>query len=284
MPAVAFGFMDIPKEKCAEALNGAIDAGYRLLDFAEIYGNEAAIGEALTEVLSSGKVKRDELYIVGKLWASDWHKVEEACEKSLKNLNLEYLDLYLVHSPVGVDESAGLDAKGRKIRHKIPLHKLWQDMEGLVKSGKTKSIGVSNWSCLLVADALNYASIKPAVNQLEIHPTHGSEALAQWCLSEGLAVMGYCTLGSGKPDLTLDPVKKAAERLGVSPGQVIIKWSVQKGYVPVSRSSSAERMKSNITLDFELSEDEIKALDGCEGGVAMKICDHAGEFGLPLYD
>jgi len=182
------------------------------------------------------------------------------------------------------DVAAGLDAKGRKIRPKIPFHVLWKDMEGLVKSGKTKSIGVSNWSCLQVADALNYASIKPAVNQLEIHPTYSSEALAQWCLSEGVAVMGYCTLGSGKPDMTLEPVKKAAERLGVSPGQVLVKWSTQKGYVPITRSSNVERMKSNLALDFELSDEEMKALDSCDGGLAMKICDHAGEFGLPVYN
>jgi len=228
-------------------------------------------------------VKREELYIVSKLWASDWHKVDEACTKSLTNLKLEYLDLYLVHSAVGVDVVAGLDDKGRKIRPKIPLHMLWKDMEGLVASGKTKSIGVSNWSCLQVADALNYATIKPAVNQLEIHPTYASEALAQWCLSEGVNVMGYCTIGAGKPDLTLEPVTRAADRLGVSAGQVLMKWSVQKGYVPITKSSSVERMKSNKSLDFELSEEEMTALDGCDGGLAMKICDHAAEFGLPMY-
>eukprot|EP00928_Gymnodinium_smaydae_P020686 TRINITY_DN18001_c0_g1_i1.p1 TRINITY_DN18001_c0_g1~~TRINITY_DN18001_c0_g1_i1.p1 ORF type:complete len:295 (+),score=56.52 TRINITY_DN18001_c0_g1_i1:67-951(+) len=284
MPPVAFGFWEIPGDKCADALKGAIDAGYRCLDFAAIYGNESNIGEALSEILASGKVKREELYIVSKLWASDWDQVDAACTKSLKDLKLDYLDLYLVHSAVGVDVAAGLDAKRRKIRPKKPFHVLWQDMEALVKAGKTKSIGVSNWSCLQVADALNYATIPPAVNQLEIHPTYNSEELAQWCLSEGIVVMGYCTLGAGKPDLTLEPVKKPAARLGVSPGQVLMKWSVQKGYVPVTKSLKPERMKSNKSLDFQLTAEEMSALDGCDGGLSMKICNHAGEFGLPLYN
>lgn len=283
IPSIAYGFWQIPGDKCAESLEAAIDAGYRCLDFAAIYGNEAEIGKCLGKLLASGKVKREELYIVSKLWASDWHQVDAACTKSLKELQLDYLDLYLVHSAVGVDVAAGLDAKGRKIRPKIPLHMLWKDMEGLVKSGKTKSIGVSNWSCLQVADALNYATILPAVNQLEIHPTYSSEELAQWCVSVGIAVMGYCTLGSGKPDMELEPVKRAAARLGVSPAQVLIKWSLQKGYIPVTKTLSKERMASNKALDFELSVEEVKALDSCDGGVKRKICDHSGEFGLPVY-
>lgn len=276
MPQVAFGFMNIPGESCKEALLGAIDAGYRCLDFAKIYGNEAGIGPALAEILASGKVKREDLYIVSKLWASDWHQVDAACTKTLADLKLDYVDLYLVHSAVGVNEAGK--------RSTVPFHMLWKDMEGLVQSGKTRSIGVSNWSCLQLADALNYATIKPAVNQLEIHPTYNSEALAQWCLSEGVAVMGYCTLGTGKPDLTLEPVKKAAERLGVSPAQILMKWSLKKGYIPVTKSMTPERMRSNMALDFDLGAEEMKALDECDGGVAMKICNHAAEFGLPLYN
>merc|ERR1719229_790576 len=107
MPQVAFGFWCIPGENCAEALKGAIEAGYRCLDFASIYGNQASIGTALAEILSSGKVKREDLYIVSKLWASDWHQVDAACAKTLADLKLDYLDLYLVHSAVGVDEAAG---------------------------------------------------------------------------------------------------------------------------------------------------------------------------------
>merc|ERR1711957_1077629 len=134
-------------------------------------------------------------------------------------------------------------------------------MEGLVKAGKAKAIGLSNWSCSQLADALNYAAIPPAVNQLEVHPTHSCEELAQWCLSEGIAVMGYCTLGSGKPDMTLPAVEKAARRLSVISAQVLVKWSSQKGYIPVTKSVHAERMKMNRSLDFELSADEMKELD-----------------------
>jgi len=278
MPAIAFGFWQIAGEHCAEALEAAIDAGYRCLDCASIYGNEVQIGEALTKVLASGKVKREELFIVSKLWATDWHQVDAACSKTLKDLQLEYLDLYLVHSAVGVDTSSG-----QKKLAKIPCHTLWSDMESLAQSGKAKSIGVSNWSCLQVADALNYAKIPPAVNQLEIHPTYSNADLAQWCLSQGVAVMGYCTLGSGKPDMQLGAAEAPAKRLGVLAAQVLVKWSMQKGYVPVTKSVNKERMKSNLSLDFSLTNEEMQALDACDGGLVMKICNHAGEFGLPLY-
>jgi len=283
MPSVAFGFWQVPGEKCAEVLEKAIEAGYRCLDFAAVYGNEAQIGVALAQLIAAGKVKREELFIVSKLWASDWHQVATACSKSLQDLQLEYFDLYLVHSAVGVDATAGLDSKRRKVRSKVPCHVLWKDMESLVSSGKSKSIGVSNWSSLQIADALNYAAILPAMNQLEIHPTYSSEALAQWCLSEEIMVMSYCTLGSGKPDLTLPSVTAASKRLGVTPAQVLMKWSMQKGYIPVTKSLNEDRMKTNRSLDFELTAEEVHALDGCDGGLDMKICNHAGEFGLPLY-
>jgi len=283
LPSIAFGFWQIPSEQVAEALEAAIDAGFRCLDCAAIYGNEAAVGEALAKVLSSGKVKREELYVVSKLWATDWHQVGAACDKTLRDLQLDYVDLYLVHSAVGIDADAGLDAQGRKIRAKVPVHKLWADMEALVRAGKSKAIGVSNWSCLQIADLLTYAEVPISVNQLEIHPTHACGDLAQWCLSQGIAVMGYCTLGSGKPDATAEPVLQAAQRLGVSAAQVLIRWSQQKGYTPVTKTVSSERMRANLSLDFELSAQEIAALDALDGGLPMKICNHAGEFGLPLY-
>ena len=177
---------------------------------------------------------------------------------------------------------------GRNIRPQIPLHVLWKDMEGLVKAGKTKAIGISNWSCLQIADCLNYAEIPPSVVQIEIHPTFNNEEVAQWCLSLGIAVMGYCTLGTSKPDLTLDPVTQPAKRLGVSPHQVIIKWSTLKGYCPINKvvPQPGDRgfMRANRTLDFELTTAEMAALDSLDGGLPMKVCNHAEEFGLPLYD
>merc|ERR1740139_1665182 len=118
---------------------------------------------------------------------------------------------------------------------------------------------------------MNYAKILPAVNQLEIHPTYNLDEYTQWCLSEGIAVMGYCTLGTGKPDLTLDPVTKPAKRLGVSPPQVIIKGSNQKGYCPITKVLVRPLMKANRTHNFELTAEEMKAITACDGDLAMKI-------------
>jgi len=283
MPNIAFGFWQSPAAECAQALEAAIDAGYRCLDGASVYGNEADIGEALAKVLQSGKVKREELFIVSKLWADDWHQVEAACDKTLKDMQLDYLDLYLVHMPVGIDKPAGLDSLGRQQRSKVPTHVMWKEMEGLVKKGKTKAIGVSNWSYLLLADCLNYCEIPPAVNQLEIHPTYNNEQVAQWCLTEGIVVMGYSTLGAGKPDMSLPAVEEAAKRLNVTPAQILMKWSLQKGYVPLTKSVNKERIVQNLQLDFELSKEEMEALNNVDGGVPMKVCDHSKQFGLPLY-
>lgn len=283
MPHMAFGFWELNDEECEIGLAGAIEEGYRLLDFAAVYGNEAACGRALAKVLAAGKVKREELFIVGKLWATDWHQVDVACTKSLKDLQLDYLDLYLVHSTVGVDEAAGLDSKGNVTRSKVPNHVLWGEMEKLVEAGLVESIGTSNWGILQLVDCLNYAKIPPSLNQMEMHPTYNRNEFAQWCLGEGIAVMGYCTLGTGKPDLTLDPVTKPAKRCGVSPHQVIIKWSIQKGYCPITKVLDRPLMKSNKTLNFELTAEEIDAIDACDGDLPMKIVNHAKEFNLPLY-
>jgi len=283
MPNQAFGFWELTPEECEIAIEGAIEEGWRLLDFASIYGNEEACGRALAKVFAAGKVKREELFIISKLWATDWHQVDAACSKTLKDLQLDYLDLYLVHSPVGIDEPAGKDALGRRIRAKVPNHVLWRHMEGLVEAGKVKSIGVSNWSLLQLTDALNYAKIPPAVNQLEVHPTYNLNEFAQWCLSVGIAVMGYCTLGTGKPDLTLQPITTPAKRLGVSPHQVIIKWSVQKGYCPITKVLERPLMRSNRTLNFELTPAEVEAITACDGDLPMKVVKHDAEFSLPLY-
>merc|ERR1711879_412969 len=142
---------------------------------------------------------------------------------------------------------------------------------------------MGNWSYLQVADCLNYCEIPPAVNQLEIHPTFSNEQIAQWCLSEGIVVMGYSTLGAGKPDMSLPVVQEAAKRLDVTPAQVLMKWSMQKGYVPLTKSVNKERIMQNLQLNFELNEDEMKQMDSVDGGVPMKVCDHSQQFGLPLY-
>lgn len=283
MPHQAFGFWELTPEECEIAIEGAIEEGWRFFDFASIYGNEEACGRALAKVFAAGKVKRQDLFLLSKLWATDWHQVDAACSKTLKDLQLDYLDLYLVHSPVGIDEPAGTDALGRRIRAKVPNHVLWRNMEALVEAGKVKSIGVSNWSVLQLTDALNYAKIPPSVNQLEMHPTYNNDDFAQWCLSVGIAVMGYCTLGTGKPDLTLDPITKPAKRLGVSPHQVIIKWSIQKGYCPITKVLERPLMRSNRTLNFELTPEEVKAITACDGDLPMKVVKHDAEFSLPLY-
>jgi diketogulonate reductase-like aldo/keto reductase len=242
--------------------------------------------QGLQRAIADGVIaSRAELFICSKLWASDWAIARQACEKSIAALQCEYLDLYLVHTPVGVTPER--DAAGKPVRAKIACHQIWASMEALVGAGLAKHIGVSNWSCLQLADLQAYCKIPCAANQIEIHPSYPNAELAQWCLSQGITPVAYCPLGSGKGDIDLPVVTGAG---APSAGQAILRWGLDKGYTVVTKSTDAGRMAANLDAGssaWALSPAAAAAIDAVAGNTTdrkFKICDHSGEFGMPVYN
>ena len=335
MPRVAFGCWELPAGQVEDVVYEAIKAGYRHIDSAEIYGNEVEVGKAFARAFAEKLVTRADLFICSKhgccwetfymfaccglvveiptellkfelllrfqrqprkLWATDWSQVRAACEKSIAALQCEYLDLYLIHTPIGFDTSAPKDANGKTARAKIPVYRVWADMESLVDAKLCHHIGVSNFSCLQIADIQTYAKHPIACNQLEIHPSYPNRALADWCLSQGVAVVCYCPLGAGKTrDIELPALKAAgagAEKgagAAASPALAALRWALDKNYHVITKSTNPERMKANLLADcdsWSLSPEHTAAIDAVAGtsmDMAFKICNHAEEFGLPLY-
>jgi len=259
------------------------------IDTAAVYGNEAEIGGVLSKALSSGSVKRENLFITTKLWCNDWRRVEEACNESLKNLKLDYLDLYLVHAPLSYEYHPGdpfpkdTDGKSCKLDW-VPVHVVWSHMEKLVESGKVRAIGVSNWPFLMVRDLLSFAKIKPAVNQIEIHPYLQQSGLASFCTKHDIHISAYSPLANGKDGPLSDPlVKQIASNHKVTPAQILIRYCIDKGYSVLPKSVTPERIKENAQVfNFQLTPEEIKSIDGLERG--FRTCDLAYFSGHPFYE
>jgi alcohol dehydrogenase (NADP+) len=280
MPGIGlgtFGSDRFSPEQVAEAVKGAISVGYRHIDCAPIYGNEDLIGEVLNEILQSGQVKREELWINSKVWNDKHDRVIESCKKSLKDLQLDYLDLYLVHWPFPNYHSPGCDVTSRCLDAKPYLHenymKTWRQMEQLVDLGLVKNIGTSNMTIPKLRLILRDAKIKPACNEMEQHPHFQQPELFQFCLDNLIQPIGFCPIGSpARPDRDKmetdtvdieDPVVvKIARRLNVHPAVVCVKWAVQRGQVPIPFSIYRNEYLSNLesTVKDPLMEEEMKEI------------------------
>ncbi|MGA3046748.1 MAG: aldo/keto reductase [Terracidiphilus sp.] len=278
MPAIGlgtFGSDHVTPTQVAEAVRGAADAGYRHFDCASVYGNEREIGVSLEAIQQSG-VRRDELWITSKLW-NDKHGEDDviaACRKSLRDLRLEYLDLYLVHWPFPNFHPPGCDVSSRCADAKPYIHesymKTWHKMEELVDLGLVRHIGASNMTIPKLRLVLRDARIKPAVNEMELHPHFQQPELFQFVLENGIQPVGYCPIGSpGRPERdrtredtapTEDPViLKIAARHGIHPAVVSIKWAVQRGQTPIPFSINNYRanlagIASDPLTDTEMHE------------------------------
>jgi len=265
MPAIGlgtFGSDHATAEVVAEAVRGAIDAGYRHLDCAAVYGNEAQIGRVLAELFAKG-LKREELWITSKLW-NDKHAeadVIPACEKSIGDLQCGYLDTYLVHWPFPNFHPPGCSVESRSPDAKPYIHenfmRTWRQMERLVDSGLVRHIGTSNVTIPKLELILRDARVKPAVNEMELHPHFQQPELFDYVRSRGIEPIGYCPLGSpNRPDRDrtpedtnplVDPViVKIAERLGVHPAIVCLKWSIQRGATPIPFSVNRRNYVANL--------------------------------------
>ncbi len=285
MPAIGLGTFGSDRfsgEDIAEAVVGAAAVGYRHFDCAAIYGNEHLIGGSLEKVIAGG-IPRDELWVTSKLW-NDKHDpadVIPAFEKSLRDLRLEYLDLYLIHWPFPNHHAPGVDVTSRSPNAKPYIHEefmaTWRELEKLVDRGLVRHIGTSNTSIPKLKLLLRDARIKPACNEMEQHPCFQQPELFRFVVESGIVPIGFAPIGSPtRPDRDRtegdavdieDPVIQAiAKRLGVHPATVCVKWAVQRGQVPIPFSIYRNEYLSNLrsTVSEPLTEEEMKAVEGID--------------------
>ena len=240
MPMVGFGVFQIHDAKTTQTVvEEAIKTGYRLIDTAQVYGNEEAVGKAIK---ASG-VPREELFITTKLWISDfsYEAAKDAFNESLRKLDLDYVDLYLLHQPFG------------------DIFGAWRALEELYKEGKIKAIGVSNFKPDQLANLAAFNEVTPAVNQIELHVFNQKEDEQAYMLSKGVQTESWGAFAEGQFDIFNNPVlKEIAEKYSKTTAQVMLRWQLQRGIVSLSKSANPERVRQNFDIfDFELSAEDM---------------------------
>ncbi|PIA57205.1 hypothetical protein AQUCO_00600143v1 [Aquilegia coerulea] len=298
MPIMGLGVWRMEGKSIRDLILNAIKIGYRHFDCAADYKNEAEVGEALAEAFQTGLVKREDLFVTTKLWNSDHGHVVEACKDSLKKLQLEYLDLYLVHFPIatkhtGVGATASaLDQDGvLEIDTTISLETTWHAMEDLVSMGLVRSIGISNYDIFLTRDCLAYSKVKPAVNQVETHPYFQRDSLVKFCQKHGICVTAHTPLGGaaantewfGSVSCLDDPVLKGlAEKYKKTVAQLVLRWGIQRNSVVIPKSSKLERLEENFhVFDFELTKEDMELIKGVDR--KLRTNQPAKFWGIDLY-
>ncbi|CAO3564760.1 unnamed protein product [Mortierella alpina] len=275
IPLLGLGTWQSGPSVVKTAVKTAIAAGYRHIDTAWIYGNEKEVGEAIRE----SNVPREELFVTTKLWNNS-HRPQDvapALETSLKNLGLDYIDLYLIHWPVAFksgSEAVARDADGKILRENVEITETYKALEALVASGKTKAIGVSNFSIKNLEKILKVATIPPAVNQVELHPENPQWELLEFCKDKGIHVTAYSPLGStDSPLIKREEITKIAEKHNSSNANVLIAWGQQRGTSVIPKSVTESRIVSNFK-DIELDLEDLKVLKAItQGKEPHRYCD-----------
>jgi alcohol dehydrogenase (NADP+) len=256
MPALGFGTLIPDPAVTKTATRDALDAGFRHFDCAERYRNELEVGEALQAGLAAGRIARENIFVTTKLWNSNHRpeRVEPAFEASLDRLRLEYLDLYLIHTPYAFqpgDEQDPRDQNGNVLYDDgVTLLDTWRAMESLVDHGRCRAIGLSDISLNELFPIYESGRIKPAVVQVESHPYLPEAELLEFCQKRGIVFLAFAPLGHGmKPGLLEDPVILAiAARVGKTPAQVLLAWGVQRGTALLTTPKTAARARENFDI------------------------------------
>jgi 2,5-diketo-D-gluconate reductase A len=254
IPQLGFGVFRVEPAETERIVSDALEAGYRHIDTAAVYGNEIGVGKAIA---ASG-IPREQLYVTTKLWNSDQgtQSAFDAVDLSLEKLGLSEVNLYLIHWP-----RPDLDR----------YVETWKAMEQIHASGKAVSIGVSNFHVPHLKKLLEATTVVPAVNQIELHPGLGQREIVDFCAGKGIRIEAWGPLGQGKYDLFgMAPVADAATAHHKSPAQVVIRWHIQHGYIVFPKSNRATRMAENFDVfDFELTSAEMNAIDQLDAGLRM---------------
>lgn len=243
MPMLGFGTYGLSGEVCQQSVKEAISAGYRLLDTAKVYGNEEAVGRGIKE---SG-IPRKELFVTSKLWVDDagYETAKKGFEETLRKLQLDYLDLYLIHRPRG-------DVKGS-----------WKAMEELYQAGKIKAIGISNFDPVQLADLLSYAKVKPVINQIETHAYFQQNNDFKVLKQHNIHMEAWAPFAEGRNGLFTDEVlTQIAKKYNKTTAQVSLRWHFQRGIVAIPRSSQKAHIVENLDIfDFKLADADMKAIE-----------------------
>ena len=252
MPVIGYGVFQIQDEKqCEQCVVDAVEAGYRLIDTAAVYGNEEAVGRAVHRC----GVPRDELFLTSKLWVQDasYEGAKAAIDHSLKNLQTDYLDLYLIHRPFG------------------DYYGAWRAMEEAVDAGKLRAIGLSNFDPARVVDLTMNNRITPAVNQVECHPFYQQEGTRRFLQEQGIVMEAWAPFAEGKKQIFQnETLLSIGAKYGKSPAQVVLRWNIQRGIVPLAKSVHRERMEQNLSVfDFALSDDDMVAISQLDEGQTL---------------
>jgi diketogulonate reductase-like aldo/keto reductase len=283
IPALGFGTLIPDPVATKNATKAALEAGFRALDTAERYKTEKEVGDAMREVFNAGNIKRQDVFVATKLWNTNHRpeRVKPAFEASLKKLQLDYVDLYLIHTPFAFqpgDDQDPRDSNGNVIYDKgVTLLDTWRALEQLVKEGKCKAIGLSDIDTDGVKQIFDAATIKPAVVHVESHPYLPEWELLEYCRANGIVLQAFASLGhSSDPNLLADPViTSIAGRLGKTPAQVALAWAVQRGTALLTTSKTPARIMENFDVTT-LPEDAMKEINGIKTRVRLNAVVKTG--------